>query len=312
MQYDLSIIIPCFNAEDTISNTLDSIKVQNTNFNFEVILVNDCGKNNYSCFINNYSKYFNIKEIKTLENVGPGGARAYGVNNSNSSYITFIDSDDNFYDSCSLQSMYDGITSDNYDLLIGNFLYKRDSIEEIKSKNYVWLHGKMYKRFFLNKHDINFNNSRANEDNGFNRLILLMNPKITYLDKVVYSYNENPTSITRSNNRSYKFNGLEDYCYNMDWAIKEALKRDCDFFTVSALANDILISLYIYYLGLEKEFDVSKIYEWASPIKNNSNIIFDEALDILIEEKKEQLSYEVSFDDYTISFSDFYNNIKDS
>ena len=32
----------------------------------------------------------------------------------------------------------------------------------------VWMHGKMYRRSFFSKYNIRFNDSRANEDVGFN------------------------------------------------------------------------------------------------------------------------------------------------
>ena len=64
-------------------------------------------------------------------------------------------------------SMYNKILKEDADILISNFIYRRDEKELIKEKNLIWLHGKMYKRKFLIDNSIRFNNSRANEDNGF-------------------------------------------------------------------------------------------------------------------------------------------------
>lgn len=71
----LSIIIPAYNAFNTINKTLESIAVQKTDYNFEVIIVNDCSNGSYDQFIDKYLKIFNVKEIKLDVNVGPGTAR---------------------------------------------------------------------------------------------------------------------------------------------------------------------------------------------------------------------------------------------
>ena len=57
------------------------------------------------------------------------------------------------------------------------------------------MHGKMYKRKFLIDNDIKFNNSYANEDNGFNNLLLLHNPKISYLNEETYIWKNNSMRI---------------------------------------------------------------------------------------------------------------------
>ena len=163
--------------------------------------------------------------------------------------------------------MYEKIIQDKADLVIGDFLYERDNKIIVKKHNFIWLHGKIYKRTFLNKNNISFNNTRANEDNGFNRLILLLKPNISYLDEIVYVYQENPESITRKNNRLYRLMGLEGYCYNMNWAMDEALKRGVNTKIIFMLTQNILGYLYFYYLDLEEKYDVSKILIWSKSIK---------------------------------------------
>lgn len=66
----------------------------------------------------------------------------------------------------------------------------RDNAKTVKEKNLIWLHGKVYRREFLENNDIHFNNSSANEDNGFNRLVLLNNPVIAYIDRLTYVYSD--------------------------------------------------------------------------------------------------------------------------
>ena len=203
-----SIIIPAYNARNTIYKTLDSIKIQKNISSFVVVIVRDTGEV-YDDIVNEYKKFYNIRTIDMPENGGPGLARQYGIDNTDSEYIVFIDADDYFYDENSLFNLMDGIK--NADLGVGNFRYERDNEVTIKQKNFVWLHGKIYRRQFLLDNNIRFNDTRANEDNGFNRLILFHKPNIVFIDKLVYVYSENSNSITRKDNRLYKFTGLEWY-----------------------------------------------------------------------------------------------------
>ncbi len=260
----LEIIIPSYNAHDTIKTTLDSIKKQITSFEYHVTIVNDYGKN-YNNIVNNYQD-INISEIKTPTNVGPGWARQYGIDNTNSKYIAFIDSDDCFYDSNSLESLITEIEKSNADIVISNFIYERDNKRIIKKRNQVWLHGKIYRRSYLEKHNIKFNNTRANEDNGFNSLCLLLNPIVVYLNKVTYIYKENSLSITRKDNRLYKYTGLEWYAYNITWSIEEAEQRNANQINIAIKATSGLSVMYLYYLELYNTYNVENILKWSKNI----------------------------------------------
>lgn len=310
---ELSIIIPAYNCIETIDRTLDSIVNQKLSIKYEIILVNDCSNYDYVNIIKKYKKYLNIREIKTNKNIGPGGARQYGIDNSKSNYIIFIDGDDCFYDEKSILKMYNKIKEAKADLIIGNFIYERDNKVLIKKNDLTWLHGKIYRRKFLTDNNIRFNQTRANEDNGFNRLILLLKPSYLFLDEIVYVYKENSNSITRKNNRLYKYEGLEGFCYNMNWAMEEAEKRIKNN-SIYILSLDILLSLYLYYLDLQEEYDVSKILIWSKNIYLKFIEIsdkFDEiTISYLLEQKKELLKNDINIQKYNISFKEFLHSME--
>ena len=261
MKTDLDIIIPCYNAKDTLFFTLSSINIQQGVEGFKVYLINDKSDYDYQDEVRFFSKNFYIEEIKLKENVGPGGARREGILRTNSKFIMFIDSDDVLYYSFAIRDLYNAI-KDN-DLCISNFILERDGVKAVKKENAIWLHGKLYRREFLEKYNINFNNTRANEDNGFNRLILLLNPKIGILKKTTYVYRENSNSITRKNNRNYKIFGLEGFIYNMTWAIDEALKRNANTVSIPFLATTVLISMYYDYLYYINDKDANYIIKFS-------------------------------------------------
>lgn len=255
----LDIIIPTYNAKETLERTLSSIAIQQGIEDVDVYLINDASDYNYKEFIDYYSKFFNIKEITLDKNQGPGAARRIGLEKTNNPYIVFIDSDDYFFSPLSVKLLYDTIVETKSDLVVTDFLYERDNEKVIRPYNTVWLHGKIYKREFLEKNNITFNDTRANEDNGFNRLILLSNPNLYYLPKTTYVYYENKDSITRKNNRAYRLDGLEGYTYNLNWAMKKALERDLNKIDIALTALEVLVYMYHYYMELDNE----KVINWS-------------------------------------------------
>lgn len=91
----VSIILPCYNAENYIGQTLESIKNQ-TYKCFEVIIIDDGSKDNSLKIIQNFFKINNnIKnEIISRENKGFIDTLIEGISISNGSLIARIDSDD--------------------------------------------------------------------------------------------------------------------------------------------------------------------------------------------------------------------------
>lgn len=91
----VSIIIPTYNRDNRIIETLESVCDQDYN-NIEVIIVDD-GSNDNTCehvmeYINN-SSFTRIRLLRQ-ENNGAPSARNNGFRNSNGKYVVFFDSDD--------------------------------------------------------------------------------------------------------------------------------------------------------------------------------------------------------------------------
>jgi glycosyltransferase involved in cell wall biosynthesis len=90
----LSIIIPVYNAEKTISATLDSCLNQ-TYSNIEIICVNDCSTDTTQNILNEYAKKNTcIQLINLKENMNLYMARKTGINYAKGDYVLFLDSDD--------------------------------------------------------------------------------------------------------------------------------------------------------------------------------------------------------------------------
>lgn len=116
--YNISLIIPCYNREKTISITLDSVINQTMFKDMEVICVDDCSKDNTIKVIENYTKKFpNIKLIKNKVNSGTYFTRKNGILNSTAPYIAHLDADDwvepGFY-----EELYNIAIKNNYNYVI--------------------------------------------------------------------------------------------------------------------------------------------------------------------------------------------------
>ncbi len=96
-QYLFSIIIPIYNVEDYLEETIESIINQTLNFekHVQVILVNDGSPDNSEEICLHYQKKYpsNILYVKK-ENGGVSSARNKGIEYATGEIVNFLDSDD--------------------------------------------------------------------------------------------------------------------------------------------------------------------------------------------------------------------------
>ncbi len=94
----VSVIIPMFNSAKFIPQTLESLLYQ-TMQDFEVIVVDDCSKDNSVEVVESFKEKFGekLRLIKFPRNTGmPGLPRNAGIQIARGKYIAFLDSDDLF------------------------------------------------------------------------------------------------------------------------------------------------------------------------------------------------------------------------
>lgn len=96
---EVSVVIPCFNAAETIVRALDSIKNQTLKVR-EVLIVDDCSNDDSLTVIEDYmseNPTFDIRLIKNSDNKGPGISRNIGWNQCKGTWIAFLDADDSWH-----------------------------------------------------------------------------------------------------------------------------------------------------------------------------------------------------------------------
>lgn len=110
---DLSIVIPAYNAEDFIENTINQLI---TSFpESEIIIVNDGSQDKTLAKINNYT---NIKTINHEDNLGKGKALQDGFGLASKNFIIFTDADLP-YGVDNIKKIYNKLQNDNCDIVIG-------------------------------------------------------------------------------------------------------------------------------------------------------------------------------------------------
>lgn len=114
----ISVIIPCFNAEQTIEKCLLSVLNQ-TYRDLEVIVVDDKSTDNTPSILKKITKH--DKRVKVYENetnLGQGFSRNYGISNSSGQIVTFIDADDYIYNPTYIEHCVDQLLLTGADVVV--------------------------------------------------------------------------------------------------------------------------------------------------------------------------------------------------
>lgn len=103
------VAILTYNQEKYIEKTINSVLTQNTNFDFKIIIAEDCSTDNTRNIVINFQKKFpkKIKLILQNENVGFALNNKSLRENIDSKYIATLEGDDYWTDENKLQKQFD-------------------------------------------------------------------------------------------------------------------------------------------------------------------------------------------------------------
>ena len=179
----VSIILPCYNAENTVSAAIESVKNSTIASKCELIIVNDGSTDNTGAVIDDRCrqvKDLKIKVIKT-NNQGVSKARNTALDAAEGKYIVFLDADDRI-SPCMLENMaaYSEKTGADFSFCKQTFdvtkLSKKATIPEITTKSKVistllyrsillGFTNVLYRRSIIEKYSLRFDESlRYGED----------------------------------------------------------------------------------------------------------------------------------------------------
>lgn len=221
-KYALSVIVPAYNCEETISQTLDSILSQKSK-DLEIIIVNDGSTDNTEKICLEYcSKNPNVKYFKK-SNSGVSETRNLGIEKSVGEYIAFLDSDDvwdlKYYD----DDLCNRLKTSEYDILVFSSCFSDmnlNIVEYVGVKDEILVSQKdkavdryyhsfcsfIFKTKFLKSNNLCFNsNLRYGEDELFRSQCLYLANKILAQDKLSFYYRNNVNSATKMNRKQKLF-----------------------------------------------------------------------------------------------------------
>lgn len=133
MKPKLSIVIPCYNCQDTLEEAVESCFVQGLD-NFEVVMVDDGSTDDTKDMMQRLAdRYSEIKLFYHEENKGGGATRNTGIRNAKGELIFCLDSD-NILDSHSLSKMINFLLEQKVD---GVAFYERRFFHSQDKKFYT-------------------------------------------------------------------------------------------------------------------------------------------------------------------------------
>lgn len=220
---EVSIIMPVYNSEKYLEETIRSIRRQ-TMKNFEVICIDDGSDDRSLEILHQAAKADRRFKVVAQENRGAGAARNAGLKQAKGRYLAFIDSDD-LYDSIFLEKMLSQSERLDADIAVCRYVrfFNEFNTEDLPGNDIdmsllpgkevfspkdirkdffqifipvVW--NKLFKREFIERKKIRFQEIRNSNDTYFVYCALLESGSITTIDKRLVRYRMRKDSLVRT------------------------------------------------------------------------------------------------------------------
>ena len=224
---ELSVIIPAYNAGQTIGRCLDSLLQSVQQAPVEIVCVDDGSKDNTWEILQAYSKKYACLRIFHKENGGVGSARNVGLSQAAGNYIAWVDSDD-YVITDWYATIHGGLEKYNPDCLVFDYFYTRDNVDEpwhialpekvdLKAfvyeqslerelKNFLW--NQVIRAALLKK--VKFNETyHMLEDYDVLTQVTPKFKKIVHIDKCLYHYVQTESSLTHTVSSEVRWNNID-------------------------------------------------------------------------------------------------------
>ena len=226
---DVSVIIPCYNAEKYINKCLD-VLLNDKLEKKEIIVINDGSTDKSLNLLNKYKKKYKNIVFLNQKNREQDIARNNGLKIAKGKYITFVDIDD-YPEKNMLYEMFTYAKNNNYDYVYCNYIEEYTSKQK-KIKNYhtdnkkkdailanfaPW--GKLIAKELIEDAKFSFYEGKIFEDIAVIPYLAAMSKNPGYLSKYLYHYNmSNNNSTTRKKYYDKRYEDMifvSDYLYNL-------------------------------------------------------------------------------------------------
>ncbi len=225
MKDKVSIIIPVYNAESYIRDSVSSVLSQDYSL-LEIILVDDGSTDNSSQICDELSERNSNIKVFHQENTGAGTARNKGIKSCDGEYVFFLDADDLLDGNHVISRLVAKAKETNADIVCGSFRkITENGISEVnhhhfsdddnqntvdfRFKGYFqyghlgfnW--GKLYRKSFWEKNNLSSPTYPYIEDKAFSMRTSAYEPKYAFVEESVYQY--------RLSNQSVAFSDKHDF-----------------------------------------------------------------------------------------------------
>lgn len=308
----ISVIIPAFNCEKNIKNTVDSI-ISSGLTDYEIVIVNDGSTDNTASVCNSLCSQYSFIKYSEQENSGVSAARNKGINLATGEYIMFFDADDTAKEN-GFAECVNIIKSEKPDILVFGMsfdyykngkLYRTDELVPeqagLLDKNQLKAEleslyntnslssacNKIFKRALINEHNISFNtNYFLMEDFLFSLECLKVCENIYCLPKALYCYKQSESG-KNAFNRLKRIDDLWEYASPFKTAISELSTNE---------KGTVLFNNFFFMILWQKMYyaDKNEIKRIAEGLKSN------------------KLFNEIRQDQIPEGYIDLFNNIEKS
>lgn len=208
----ISIIVPVYNAQNTLNKCIESILCQTYTF-FELLIIDDCSIDKSRIICNNFSqKDKRVKILYNSTNQGVTLTRNKGLDNATGDYVVFIDNDD-YIDSDYLERFVETVKMHpGVDLFTQNVVFHYSQKEPYVVSNQLELGGpwgKLFSRKILEKNNIRFiPHLQYNEDNLFLLDFLEKSNNQYNIDNAGYHYIIHDNCTSKKLESNYEANSM--------------------------------------------------------------------------------------------------------
>lgn len=278
----ISIIIPTYNRKYQLKECIDSILRQTYN-NYEILVIDDCSKDNTEEFLKENYNDDRIIYIKNTINSGAGFSRKNGYNNSTGDYIIFCDDDDYYIDDGYFNNVVKIFEDEDISLIVSNSYvhYEKENKYVFNKLNYK---GILPVEKLLENFQFKYMKPNSTFTTVFRKSILeksemknmkMVNDSSIYLRGLISGkkvfVNENIIGIYRIHSKNITFNikadflieNLDEKKYIYKKIKEEKLLKDADYW----FEQQVILTVGYFFSGTNpKKTEKDKIYKW---IKNN-------------------------------------------
>ena len=224
---DLTFIIPIYNSEKFIGKCLDSLLSQKTEYNYNIICIDDGSNDESLKVLREYESKNSIIKVFTQKNSGIAETRNFGINHITGKYVAFVDSDD-FVSNDYAQKLLKISYETNADIVRCNYyeynVEKERIIKTAKEKKNIVIKGQIGKEILDYKgypwggifkaelwRDIQFPNGFWYEDMIIRMILFRKAKKFAYINDKLYYYCVHKNNISKKIEKTTDTKCLDHY-----------------------------------------------------------------------------------------------------